>query len=393
MNLIFKPDARLFVFKFFCFKFEFKKQMQLIRQDNEVDESWNSPEIFENDRHLLFKAVSGSHAYGLNRPESDVDIRGIFVLPREEYYGLHYTDQITDRKNDIIFYELKKMVGLLAKNNPNALELLLTPADCVEYRHPLMDLLPLDLFLSQKCRHTFAGYAMSQVKRARGLNKKIVNPLPKERKSVLDFCFVAKDAGSTPVRHFLRERGLRQSDCGLAKVANMKGMYALYHHPDAGYEGIVRDEAAANDVALSSIPKGEPVQALLYFNKDAYSVYCKEYREYWQWVENRNEARYQATLDHGKRYDAKNMMHTFRLLHMAEEIATSGAFTVHRVIDRNFLLRVRAGEYEYEDLVALAEAKIRRIDGLFERSKLPEQPDLDRINQALVTIRERFYQE
>ena len=155
----------------------------------------------------------------------------------------------------------------------------------------------------------------------------------------------------------------------------------------------MRDEAEANDVALSSIPRDEPVQGLLYFNKDAYSIYCREYREYWEWVKNRNEARYRATLDHGKRYDAKNMMHTFRLLHMAEEIATSGAFTVRRVIDRNFLLRVRAGEYEYEDLVALAEAKIRRIDGLFERSKLPEQPDIVRINQVLTTIRERFYEE
>lgn len=346
----------------------------------------------ELDRHLLLKVISGSHAYGLNQPESDIDIRGIFVLPREAYYGLQYTDQLADRSNDIVFYELKKIVGLLAKNNPNALELLLTPEDCILYRHPLMDLLPPELFLSKRCRRTFAGYALSQVKKARGLNKKIVNPMEEERKSVLDFCYVARGNGSVPVRRFLREYGFRQEDCGLASIPNMKGMYALYHRPGAGYQGIVRDEAEAQDVALSSIPKGEPVLGLLYFNLDAYSVYCREYREYWEWVEKRNEARYDATQAHGKGYDAKNMMHTFRLLHTAEEIATSGIFAVRRTIDRDFLLRVRAGEFEYDDLVDQAEAKIQRIDQLFEWSDLPEEPDMERVDAALVAVRERFYQ-
>jgi hypothetical protein len=57
------------------------------------------------------------------------------------------------------------------------------------------------------------------------------------------------------------------------------------------------------------------------FNKDSYSIYCREYKEYQEWEKKRNEQRYQSTLSHGKSYDAKNMMHTFRLLNMAEEIA------------------------------------------------------------------------
>ena len=31
--------------------------------------------------------------------------------------------------------------------------------------------------------------------------------------------------------------------------------------------------------ALNSIPKGEKPIAMLYFNKDGYSVYCKKYKE------------------------------------------------------------------------------------------------------------------
>ncbi|MEZ4687615.1 MAG: nucleotidyltransferase domain-containing protein [Bacteroidia bacterium] len=56
--------------------------------------------------NLLFEATSGSHAYGLATDTSDIDIRGIFVLPRKRLYGLEYTQQVNDNKNDISLYEL-----------------------------------------------------------------------------------------------------------------------------------------------------------------------------------------------------------------------------------------------------------------------------------------------
>ena len=59
---------------------------------------------------------------------------------------------------------------------------------------------------------------------------------------------------------------------------------------------------------------------MLYFNLDGYSSYCKKYKEYWAWVSKRNEERYKSNISHNKNYDAKNMMHTFRLLHMAKEV-------------------------------------------------------------------------
>ncbi|MFN8395819.1 MAG: hypothetical protein U0176_14380 [Bacteroidia bacterium] len=35
------------------------------------------------------------------------------------------------------------------------------------------------------------------------------------------------------------------------------------------------------------------------FNKDGYTIYCKDYKAY-DWVELRNEARYEGTVAHGK---------------------------------------------------------------------------------------------
>lgn len=162
------------------------------------------------DRNLIiFECISGSNAYGTNTPTSDTDIRGVFILPQDDLYGLTNVEQVADDRNDIVFYELGRFVDLLTKNNPNILELLCTPADCVLHRDPLMDRLTTELFLSKLCRDTFAGYAISQIKKARGLNKKIVNPMSRERKSLLHFCHVLVGPGSQPAPDWLAKRGWR----------------------------------------------------------------------------------------------------------------------------------------------------------------------------------------
>jgi hypothetical protein len=102
--------------------------------------------------------------------------------------------------------------------------------------------------------------------------------------------------------------------------------------------------------------------------------------------------RYENTLQHGKNYDAKNMMHTFRLLNMAEEIAVEKRINVFRK-DRDFLFKVRNGEFLYEELVAMANEKMARIEQLFASSDLPDQPDKKEANELLVSIREHLYHE
>jgi hypothetical protein len=338
---------------------------------------------------LLFECISGSRAYGLSTPTSDTDIRGVFVLPEEDYFGLNYVEQLSNESNDIVYYELRRFVELLAKNNPNMLELLSMPKDCILYQHPLYNRFKPQDFLSKLCKQTFAGYALTQVKKAKGLNKKIVNPVEPERKSVLDFCYVAQGQGSVPVQEFLEQQGLQQEDCGLARIPHMPDLYAVFHDPGTNLRGIVQSEES-NDVSLSSIPKGLQPLAVMSFNKNAYSTYCKEYREYWDWVEKRNNARYENTLSHGKNYDAKNLMHTFRLLDMAEEIATQGQIIVRRP-NREFLLQIKAGAFEYAELLAIAEERIAKMDALYTASDLPEEPDMLLLNELLVEVRREFY--
>lgn len=339
--------------------------------------------------HIIFECVSGSRAYGLETPSSDTDIRGMFILPKEMYYSMDYVDQISNPSNDIVFYELKKFLSLCEKNNPNILELLNVSEECVLFEHPVFSEIKAFPFLSKECKQSFANYAYTQIKKARGLEKKIVNPVEKERKGVMDFCFVYLDGKSIDLKQFLEEKSIDQANCGLSSLPHFKGCFKLYENAKIPYKGIVKNEDS-NDISTSSIPKSEAPIGLLYFNKDGYSTYCKKYREYWDWVELRNEERFKTTQSHGKNYDSKNMMHTLRLLRMAKEIASEGRINVKRA-DREFLLNVKKGMYEYDGLVAQAEALKSELDELYRNADLPEAPDTERVNQLLIRTREVYY--
>jgi len=342
-------------------------------------------------RHLLFECVTGSRAYGTETPESDTDLRGVFIAPRDAFFGFGIPEQVSDAKNDETYYEVSRFVGLLAANNPGILEMLFAPADCVRCRHELFDLIRPEAVLSKRCRDTFAGYAATQIRRARGLNKKIVNPIDGPRKGVLDFCHVVSGQGSTPLQDWLTAQGIGQRRCGLVNIPHMPDVYGIYHDADGtkGYRGILRGEDST-ELNLSSIPKGEEPIGWMNFNKDGFKRHCREYREYHEWLAERNEARYLVNVAHGRNYDSKNLMHTFRLLDMAEEIAVEGIVRVRRP-NREFLMRIRRGEFDYEDLMRMAEEKVACIDEAFARSSLPDEPDHETLESVLISIREACY--
>ena len=124
---------------------------------------------------IIFETVAGSHAYGTATPESDLDIRGVFVQPLEDALKYGFVEQVSDEKNDITFYELGRFMQLMSANNPNILELLAMPEDCVLHCDPMFrDLMDMrESFLTKRVKYTFAGYAIEQIRKARGYNKKM----------------------------------------------------------------------------------------------------------------------------------------------------------------------------------------------------------------------------
>jgi predicted nucleotidyltransferase len=117
---------------------------------------------------LIYKVISGSIAYGTNNSDSDEDIRGIFIPSIEYFLGNHNIEQVEKSgQEDSVLYTLKRFFFLASQLNPNIVELLFMPDECIKYIHPLFEevLENKTKFLSQKALHTYTGYATAQIKK------------------------------------------------------------------------------------------------------------------------------------------------------------------------------------------------------------------------------------
>lgn len=146
----------------------------------------------------------------------------------------------------------------------------------------------------------------------------------------------------------------------------------------------------SNQLRLSSIPKGETPVAIISFNKDGYTMHCKDYKEYQEWLENRNETRYVETQEHGQKIDGKNMMHCMRLIRMAQEIGRGEGIIVRRP-DAEELLSIRRGEVDLTQLIEMADKAIADMDSIFDNSDLPNKVHEGLVDSLLVMIRREFY--
>ncbi len=355
---------------------------------------------------IIFEAIMGSKAYGTSLPTSDIDIRGVFMQPIEDILQFGYVEQVSDETNDTTYYELKRFLELASSNNPNIIEILFSPEDCVlkETEEWKMIKTHRHLFISKLCKQTFAGYAKTQISKAQGYNKKINwESSEMKRKTVLDFCYVLVDGGSKPFKEWLKHQHedcviseqFGQESFGLANIDHAHDIYAMYFLGKCDIPaGLVSDENIANQVQLTSIPKGLLPVVYLSFNKDGYSSHCKKYKEYAEWLLKRNEDRFKMNKSHGKNYDSKNMSHVFRLLRVALEIAKTGSLNVRRSdAEIETLMKIRRGEYEFDDLIRDATNMSEELETAYEKSSFQESVDEMFVSKLLLNVRKKRYDE
>ncbi len=347
---------------------------------------------------IIFKAIVGSQAYGTAVEGSDIDIKGVYIQDPNDILTFNYEPQINVNKDET-YYEVRRFIELLASANPTVLELLYTPDDCVLEKDPIFDLIISNRgkFLTKKCKWSFGGYAIEQIKKARGLNKKMNwEDSQKMRKTPLDFCYITDDSrfNGIPLTEYLEKFSLDQAYCGLSRVEHFRDVYNLsfdyvgyYANDPYGFKGIVLPDSTS--IRVSEVPKEFDILGKVFYNKDAYVQHCRDFLQYQTWMKERNTQRYVDIEGHGQKIDGKNMLHCTRLIETALEIAQTGTLNVRRD-NAAELIDIRKGKVDLETILQKAEANLELLDGYFENSSLPDNVDKDFYNDLLLQIRNEY---
>lgn len=139
--------------------------------------------------NIHYEAVVGSIAYGASIDVSDFDLYGFCVPPKhivfphlsgeifgfgrkqqrfDQYQQHHILDKTAlnnkGRNYDITIYNIVRYFQLCMDNNPNMLDSLFVPRECILHITPVGELVRENrkLFLHKGSYHKFKGYAFSQ---------------------------------------------------------------------------------------------------------------------------------------------------------------------------------------------------------------------------------------
>lgn len=303
---------------------------------------------------------AGSTAYGTNLPTSDEDIRGIFCQDRDTFSNPFITTpghiDLEDCEDGVL-YELGKYLTMLSEANPNIIETVWVDDKFIIESSPAYELLrsKRDLFLTSKVAFTFGAYAVNQINHMKSRSKWLNNPQPEEAPKRRDYVRILHGYSGD--------------------ISEINEGHTLVYYGGYSY-GIAESEGST-----LFTPEGE-----LRINKDAtvkpsilvsldtqgYMNDKKNHKEYWNWVQNRNEVRSETEREFG--YDTKNAMHVVRLLRMAEEALSTGEVNILRP-DAEELLAIRRGSMTYEELLEYSRHMDDRIKTLTKTTCLPIKVD------------------
>lgn len=342
----------------------------------------------EVERNTIFLMLGGSHAYGTNIESSDIDHRGVCIPDDLGYYfGFLKTFEQKDSgwgpDVDKVVYDLRKAVKLMADGNPNMIDFLFVRDEQILVCEPSWERLRehRDKFLSRKMRHTYAGYAYSQLKRIQRHRGWLVNPPTEEP---------TREAFGLPEQKLVNNDQLGAFQWMLARfLQDSVSWFRLSEETREELTGVnyigavqsgIPDDTA--DVVKDALEVSDNfIEAVMQEKK--YATAKRQWDAYQSWKENRNEARFELERKHG--YDTKHAAHLVRLLRMGYEIISRGEVNVFRE-DHEELLAIRRGAWRYDELVEYAEAMERKIAAAEADSPLPEQPDRNFIDELCQQI-------
>lgn len=314
--------------------------------------------------NIILLGLGGSHAYGMEQPTSDLDIRGVAMNKKEEILLGNDFEQVAETDTDTTVYSFNKMVDLLSKNNPNMIEIIgLKPEHYLYLSSIGQELLDnKHMFLSKLCINSFGGYAQAQFRRMSNKAARLVSQEQNE-----EFILKSIDNAMNELSHRYYPYSNGDIKLYIDKAVNPEYNTEIFmdtnlkHYPLRDYTGLWNE--------LKSI--------------------TTSYKKFGR----RNE----KAVSHDKL--GKHCAHLLRLYMMCIDILEKEEVITYREKEHDLLMNVRNGEYldsnrqpieEFYDLVNEYE---KRFEYAKNNTSLPDLPDYKRINEFKMSVNERIIKD
>ena len=325
------------------------KEYDFIRSNNHLGDN------------VIILTLGGSYAYGMNKEDSDIDLRGLALNSQEEILVGKDFEQIVDENTDTTIYSLNKMLQLLTSNNPNTIEILGCKPEHYIYLSSIGKELinQRKMFLSKICIHTFGGYSQSQMRRLENKAARLVGQAQNEAyilKSIENARYDFKNRyypyDNNEVKLYIDESVHDGYDSEIFMDVH------LQHYPLRDWAGMWNEMKAI----VSS------------YNK----------------IGKRNE----KAISHDKL--GKHMAHLLRLYMMCIDILEKEEIITYREKEHDLLMSIRNGEYldanrqpnsAFYDILNEYEKKFEYAK---QNTSLPDVPDYEHINYFKMSINERI---
>ena len=312
-------------------------------------------------KNIILLGLGGSHAYGTNTDESDLDVRGVALNSKEEILTNQNFDQFVNTETDTTVYSFNKIISLLSRCNPNTIEILGLKPEHYLYLSPAGQLL-LDnkkLFLSKLAIQSFGGYASQQLRR---LDNKSVRTVEQEKQeqhilrsienAAYDFKNRYFEFDDDCIRLYIDHSYREEYDSEIFMDIN------LTHYPLRDYKGIC---AEMQNIIRDYSKIGKRNQNAITRNKLG-----------------------------------KHMMHLIRLYLMCLDILEREEIVTYREKEHDLLMSIRNGEWldsngqprpEFYTMVADFEEKLSYAKN---NTSLPDKPNYKEIQDLMISVNEKI---
>lgn len=310
--------------------------------------------------NIIILTLGGSHAYGTDNEDSDLDIRGCALNSKMQILTNENFEQFVNEATDTTIYAFNKLVSLLSSVNPNTIEMLGNKPEHYFYISPIgQELIDnAHLFLSKRAIYSFGGYANQQLRRLENKSNRLVGQAQNEKhiyKTIENASYDFKNRYFTmpddAIKLYIDKAVQEDYDTEIFMDVN------LTHYPLRDYKGMWSD--------MLNIVK----------------TYGK--------IGKRNE----KAIEHNKL--GKHMMHLTRLYLMCLDILEKEKIITYRENEHDLLMDIRNGKYldsnrqpiaEFYEMVDEYEKKLEYAK---QHTNLPDNPNYKAINEFVASVNER----